>query len=122
MMSSLDLALLRFIFSTKVLQQHPVARSWAESKSQPQYFACKTEAQTCAEVRAKKAKNSTAANGHAGHADFTEKPRVDRRARRFAPCELRDSGVTNSKCGWLYIPANSDCGWEDIYRGIAEPI
>jgi len=65
-----------------------------------------------------KAKNSTAANGHAGHADFTEKPRVDLRARRFAPCELRDSDVTNSECGWLYIPANSDCGWEKIYGGI----
>jgi len=26
---------------------------------------------------------------------FRRKPRLDLRARRFAPCELRDSGVTN---------------------------
>ncbi len=71
------------------------------------------------ESQGQKSENSTAANGHAGHADFTEKPRVDLRARRFAPCELRDSGVTNLECGWEYIPANRDCGWEEIYGGIA---
>ena len=51
---------------------------------------------------------------------FRRKPRVDLRARRFAPRELRDSGVTNLECGWLYIPANSDCGWEKIYGEILQ--
>ncbi len=114
-MSSLDLALLRFIFNSKVLQQQSVSRSWAYFQSNfPASVFCLQDKIT--DLR-EKAKNSTAADGHA---DFTEKPRVDLRARRFAPCELRDSDVTNSECGWLYIPANSDCGWEKIYGEILQ--